>query len=96
MRFRLGLVVGFGAGYYLGTKAGPERHEEINRAVARIRRSDAFAAASDKAKAVVDLTVERAKEAVDQRLGHEDQDEAGSGNGMGAGAAPPFPSPGRP
>ena len=85
MKFRLGLVIGFGAGYYLGTKAGPERHEEINRAIERLRRSDAFAAASDKAKAVVDLTVERAKEVVDQRLGHDEptpEPAAPSGNGQ--------------
>ena len=29
MRMRLGLLVGFGAGYVLGAKAGQERYEEI-------------------------------------------------------------------
>ena len=29
MRFRLGLMVGMGAGYVLGAKAGQERYEEI-------------------------------------------------------------------
>ena len=29
MRMRLGLLIGFGAGYVLGAKAGQERYEEI-------------------------------------------------------------------
>ncbi len=67
MKFRLGLALGFGAGYYLGSAAGRERHEQINRAVARLRRTDALELASDKARAVVDLTVERARDIVDLR-----------------------------
>ena len=69
MRFRLGLVIGFGAGYYLGTMAGRERYEEINRMVRKVKRSDAFETASDKAKAVVDLGVERAKDVVEDKIG---------------------------
>jgi len=61
MRFRLGLLVGFGAGYYLGTAAGRERHEQIKQAIAKLRRSDAYETATEKAHAAVDLTVERAK-----------------------------------
>jgi hypothetical protein len=29
MRFRLGLFVGFGVGYYLGARAGRERYEQL-------------------------------------------------------------------
>jgi len=29
MRFRLGLVVGFAVGYYLGARAGRERYEQL-------------------------------------------------------------------
>jgi hypothetical protein len=29
MRFRLGLAIGFGAGYVLGTRAGRQRYEEL-------------------------------------------------------------------
>jgi hypothetical protein len=29
MRFRLGLVIGFGAGYVLGARAGRQRYEEL-------------------------------------------------------------------
>lgn len=31
MGFKLGLVLGFGAGYVLGTKAGQQRYEQIRR-----------------------------------------------------------------
>jgi hypothetical protein len=65
MRFRLGLIVGFGAGYYLGTAAGRERHEQIKQAIRKVKRSDAFETATEKAKATVDLSVERAKEFVE-------------------------------
>jgi hypothetical protein len=67
MKFRLGLVIGFGVGYYLGTAAGRERHEQIDRVVAKLRRTGALEAATDKARAVVDLTVERARDIVDAR-----------------------------
>jgi hypothetical protein len=36
MKLRLGLLVGFGAGYYLGAKAGRERYEQLRRVVDRI------------------------------------------------------------
>ncbi len=67
MRMRLGLVVGFGAGYYLGAKAGHERYDEINRFVAEVKRSDAYDTATDKAKAAVELGVERARDLVGDR-----------------------------
>jgi hypothetical protein len=35
MRFRLGLVVGFGAGYYLGARAGHARYEQLRRLIGR-------------------------------------------------------------
>ena len=74
MRFRLGLVIGFGAGYYLGTKAGRERFEEINRMIRKVKRSDAFDTATDKARAVVDLGVERAKDVIEDKIGHNGSD----------------------
>jgi hypothetical protein len=35
MRFRFGLVLGFGLGYYLGARAGHERYEQLRGLVAR-------------------------------------------------------------
>ena len=60
-KFRIGVALGLGAGYYLGAKAGRERYVQINRTVGRFRRSDAFSTAVGKARAVVDLGRERAR-----------------------------------
>jgi hypothetical protein len=62
MRFRLGLVVGFGAGYYLGARAGRGRYEQIRSTVARIRDSRV----TEKVQAVGALGLERLRR--DQRI----------------------------
>lgn len=58
----MGLMIGFGAGYWFGTAAGREKHEELRRMVDKIKRSETFEEATEKARAVVDLSVERAKD----------------------------------
>ncbi|HEX2039816.1 MAG TPA: hypothetical protein VHF47_08820 [Acidimicrobiales bacterium] len=78
MRFRMGVLAGFGAGYYLGAKAGRERYEQLNRTLRKIRRSQALDTAADKAKAVVDLGMERARDVVDSKLGNGDKPEVGA------------------
>ena len=55
MRFRLGVAIGFGVGYYLGTAAGRERYEEINRYINKLKRTDVYETATEKTKAVVRL-----------------------------------------
>jgi hypothetical protein len=52
MKFRLGLAIGFGAGYYLGAKAGRERYEQLRRGLARVP-------SIAKVQAAVDLARER-------------------------------------
>lgn len=66
----MGVIVGFSAGYYLGAKAGRERYEQLNRTIRKVKRSDAFDTATEKAKAVVDLGVERARDLVDAKTGN--------------------------
>lgn len=78
MRLRLGLLVGFCGGFYLGTMAGRERYEQINRLLRKAKRSDAFETAQDKARAVVDLGVERARDIVDSKIGNGDQPVPGA------------------
>jgi len=78
MRFRLGVVVGFAGGYYLGAMAGRERYEQINRLIEKAKRSDTFDELSGKARAAVDLGVERARDAVESRTGNGHND-IGSG-----------------
>ena len=68
MKFAFG--AGFGLGYYLGTMAGRERYEQINRVVRKVKSSEAFQTAEEKAKAAVDLGVERAKDAVESKVGN--------------------------
>ena len=58
MRFRLGIVIGLAVGYYFGAKAGRARYEQL--------RSWLHGPAADKAKAVVDLGVERARDLIDR------------------------------
>lgn len=53
MRFRIGVVIGFAVGYYLGAKAGRTRYLQLREWV-------------DKAKPVVDLGMERARDLVDR------------------------------
>ena len=72
MRFRLGLLVGFGSGYYLGCRAGRERYEQINRTIAKVKRSDAYEIATDKVQEVVDTGVAKAKDAVDSARSNGD------------------------
>ena len=78
MRFRAGILCGLALGYYLGTKAGRERYDQINRALRRARGSDAFEMVSGKARAVVDLGVERARDAVENIGHHNGSDPVGA------------------
>ena len=72
MRFRLGLVTGFAAGVYVGSWAGRERYRKLNRKVrAALRSGNALDSARAKAKAVMELGVERAKDIVDSKLSQE-------------------------
>ena len=77
MRFRMGVIVGFGTGYYLGAMAGRERYEQLNRMLRKVKRSDAFDTATEKAKAVVDLGKERARDLVDSKIGNGDKPDVG-------------------
>jgi hypothetical protein len=64
MRFRTGIVLGVAIGYVLGTRAGRERYEQIRRMATGAARA---ARSSDKAKAAIDLGVERARDLVAAR-----------------------------
>jgi len=65
MRFRTGLAIGLGAGYYYGSKAGRQRFEQLDRVLTKVRESDALDVATDKAKAVLDIGVERARDLIE-------------------------------
>jgi hypothetical protein len=42
MRFRTGVIVGLGLGYYFGAKAGHERYEQIEEWLDRLRETTAY------------------------------------------------------
>ncbi len=73
MRFRMGLVVGFGTGYYLGTMAGRERYEQINQWLDKAKRTETFEVATEKARTAVDVGREKAKDLVESRSGNGDE-----------------------
>jgi hypothetical protein len=87
MRFRLGLVIGFGVGYVLGSKAGRQRYEQIRTAWGRISGSPAVQRATERTREMaggqarralyaVQSGVEKAGSAVKDRLGnHADPTE---------------------
>ena len=50
MRGRMGLFIGMGAGYVLGTKAGRERYVQLKRLYDNLTASPAFQQATAKAK----------------------------------------------
>lgn len=58
-------MVGLGTGYYYGAKAGRHRFEQLDRVLTKVRESEALDAATDKAKAVLDLGVERARDLIE-------------------------------
>jgi hypothetical protein len=48
VKFRNGLIIGLGVGYYLGARAGRERYVQIERVLDRVRAVPGFADARDK------------------------------------------------
>jgi len=69
-KFRAGAVIGLAAGYYLGTRAGRERYEQLNRLFRRARTSETIdhaATAVGRARAVIDLTRERVVDLTDHK-----------------------------
>ena len=66
MRGRLGLFVGFGAGYVLGAKAGKERYEQLRRLYENVTSSPAFLEATGKARDTLGSGIEQAKGAASE------------------------------
>jgi hypothetical protein len=66
MRLKLGFLVGFGAGYVLGAKAGTERYEQLKRLYNNLISTPQFQQASDKAKEAVGTGLEQAKGAASE------------------------------
>jgi hypothetical protein len=89
MGFRTGLLIGFGVGYVLGSKAGRERYEEIKRAWNGISGSptvqravstskEAAETGARKGLSVVQQGVDKATGAIKERRGR-----VGDGSSLG-------------
>jgi hypothetical protein len=61
MRGRLGVLIGFGAGYVLGAKAGRERYEQLSRLYDNLLASPPVRQMTGKAREAVDAGIEQAK-----------------------------------
>ncbi len=61
MRGRLALLMGFGAGYVLGAKAGHERYEQLRRLYDNLVSSPTFQDATGKARGAAGTGYEQAK-----------------------------------
>lgn len=85
MRGRLGLFIGFGAGYVLGAKAGTGRYEQLNRLYENLLASPTVQRATGKAKEAASSGFVQAKDKASE--GVEKVSEAvkdrRSGNGDG-------------
>jgi hypothetical protein len=68
MMHKLSFGAGVAVGYYFGAKAGRQRYDELNRALARLRRTPQVEAATEKAKSVLDEGVDKAKNLVGDKV----------------------------
>jgi hypothetical protein len=59
---KIGFLVGFGAGYVLGAKAGTERYDQLRRLYDNLTSSPQFRQATNKAKGAAQSGFESAKD----------------------------------
>jgi hypothetical protein len=84
MKGRLGLFLGFGAGYVLGSKAGRERYEQLSRLYENLKSSPALRRAGKGAAGAVGSGLGQAKDKVQEAVKEHRSDD-----GRGLSVAPP-------
>lgn len=90
MRGRLGLFVGFGAGYVLGAKAGRERYEQMRRLYENIQASPAFRQATSAARGAVETGFDQARDLASEGIEKVKEKQSGTdGRSSGLSVAPP-------
>jgi len=90
MRGRLGMFVGFGAGYVLGAKAGRERYEQLRRLYENVQASPAFRQATDAARGAVGTGLDQAKDLASEGIEKVREKRSGTdGRPSGLSVAPP-------
>ncbi len=88
MRGRLGVLIGFGAGYVLGAKAGRERYEQLQRLYENVVSSPGFQQATCKAREAVGTGIEQAKDLASEGV-NKVKGNGGDGRPSGLTVAPP-------
>ncbi|MGH2807586.1 MAG: hypothetical protein ACRDKT_09960 [Actinomycetota bacterium] len=90
MRGRLGMLIGFGAGYVLGAKAGTERYEQLRRLYENLQSSAAFRQATGKVKGAAGSGFESAKDLASEGVSKvKDRKSGTDGASSGLSVAPP-------
>jgi hypothetical protein len=86
---KLGFMVGFGAGYVLGSKAGHERYEQLRRLYDNLMTSPQFKRASGKAKDAVETGYEQAREKASESVSKVQEKVRRTDDRSGLSVAPP-------
>ena len=68
MKVRTGLLLGFGVGYLLGTKAGRARYEQIRKAATVIANNPPIRRFLDDSKQLADVSTRKAREELAEQL----------------------------
>ena len=94
MKIRLGFLVGFGAGYVMGAKAGTERYEQLRRLYENLLASPALRQAKGKAKDAVGTGFEQARDIASDGVQKVKERKSGTdGAPTGLSVAPPPVTP---
>ncbi len=89
MRGRLGVFIGFGAGYVLGAKAGRERYEQLRRLYDNVTASPTFRQATGLAKDAMGTGLEQAKDLANESVSKVRERRSGTDGQTGLSVAPP-------
>ena len=68
MKLRTGVLLGFGIGYLLGTKAGRQRYEQIRKAASVVANNPPIRRFIDDSKALADASTYKAREQLAEQL----------------------------
>ena len=94
MKVRLGFLVGFGAGYVMGAKAGTERYEQLRRLYENLLSSPALRQAKGKVKDAAGTGFEQARDIASDGVQKVKERKSGTDGGpTGLSVAPPPVTP---
>jgi hypothetical protein len=86
---KLGVFIGFGAGYVLGAKAGRERYEQLRRLYDNLSASPAFRQATGMAKDAMGQGLEQARDLATEGVTKVKERKSGTDGQPGLSVAPP-------